>query len=148
MIICCIVFGLCALLWILFSIFDGSDAGDGCLGFGLLFSILAFFIGLSLIINYISLPETNAKNAMRYNTVVYEIEHLEECNVHKVLNDVYEWNEWLIEARCGKTSPWVNWWYSADLSNFQLLELDTSQSCPCCGRPLSQPVKVVESDSR
>ena len=148
MIVCCILGGLVILLSILAIVFKNEDLGDVFCVLNAVLILIASCVAFLLVLNFITLPETNATNQARYDEIIYELDHLDQYNVFKVQNDVNEWNEYYIKAQYGKSNPWVNWWYQADISHFNLLELDTSQSCPCCGRPLSQPVKVVESDSR
>lgn len=148
MIICCILGGLLILSIIFAIIFKGSIAGDFLVACSTISGLIVCIVGALLISIYTSLPSTNAANQVQYDEIIYELDHLDQYNVYKVQNDVNEWNEYLIKTQYGKRNAWVNWWYPEDIAHFNLLELDTSQSCPCCGRPLSQPVKVVESDSR
>lgn len=150
MIITCIFVGLVifSLIGYKIAVKYGSDLDGVFLLASVLSILICVGIGISFIITYSTLPDITAAYNANYEAIIYKLDHLEQYDIYEIKNDVDEWNYRLVKNITGQKNLWVNWWYPEDMSPYTYLEVDTSRSCPCCGRLLSQPTKLVVADGQ
>ena len=88
-------------------------------GSGFIYGIMV----LILIINNCAGPYDQGKYEERYSRLMNKVEHIDSFNKEEVIEAVNKWNTDYRTNTYGKTSLWVNWFYTIDTSTTKLIEL-------------------------
>lgn len=89
--------------------------------------ILALF---TIVISHCAIDKTIAKYQMKHDSIVKEVEALEQDTDEKVsrvtvIKDVQEWNSAIYSQKYWSESPWTNWFYSKEVvDSLEYIEME------------------------
>lgn len=80
----------------------------------------AIFSLVVIVTNHCAIDKTIAVNQMKHDSIVKEIEAIEQDDDEKVsrvtvIKDVQEWNSAVYSQKYWSESPWTNWFYSKEV---------------------------------
>lgn len=118
---------------ILYRIAEDSDVG----WLHIVSVILAFLSVISIIValfristSHCAVDTTIVVNQMEYDSIVKEVEALEQDTDEKVsrvtvIKDVQEWNSDVYVIKYWSESPWTNWFYSKEVvDSLEYIEME------------------------
>lgn len=90
----------------------------------------AIFSLFMIVINHCAINKTIAVNQMEHDSIVKEIDALEQDADEKVsrvtvIKDVQEWNSDVYVIKYWSESPWTNWFYSKEVvDSLEYIEME------------------------
>lgn len=93
-------------------------------GVGAIFSLVV------IVTNHYAIDKTIIQNQMKHDSIVKEIEALEQDTDEKVsrvtvIKDVQEWNSAVYSQKYWSESPWTNWFYSKEVvDSLEYIEME------------------------
>lgn len=103
------------LIGVVFIVFSGAGA---------IFSLVV------IVTNHCAISQTIIQNQIKYDSMVKEIEALEQDTDEKVsrvtvIKDVQEWNSAVYSQKYWSESPWTNWFYSKEVvDSLEYIEME------------------------
>lgn len=83
-----------------------------------------------IVTNHCAINKTIAVNQMKHDSIVKEIEAIEQDTDEKisrvtVIKDVQEWNSAVYSQKYWSESPWANWFYSKEVvDSLEYIEME------------------------
>lgn len=90
----------------------------------------AIFSLVMIVTNHYAIDKTIAVNQMKHDSIVKEIEAIEQDDDEKVsrvtvIKDVQEWNSAVYSQKYWSESPWTNWFYSKEVvDSLEYIEME------------------------
>lgn len=90
----------------------------------------AIFSLVVIVTNHYAIDKTIAVNQMKHDSIVKEIEAIEQDDDEKVsrvtvIKDVQEWNSAVYSQKYWSESPWTNWFYSKEVvDSLEYIEME------------------------
>lgn len=90
----------------------------------------AIFSLVVIVTNHCAIDKTIAVNQMKHDSIVKEIEAIEQDDDEKVsrvtvIKDVQEWNSAVYSQKYWSESPWTNWFYSKEVvDSLEYIEME------------------------
>lgn len=129
-----IIFVVVLVVSIVLSVIAYNKYIDWMLIIGAIFITLsgvgAIFSLVMIVTNHYAIDKTIAVNQMEHDSIVKEIEALEQDTDEKVsrvtvIKDVQEWNSAIYSQKYWSESPWTNWFYSKEVvDSLEYIEME------------------------
>lgn len=129
-----IIFVVVLVVSIVLSVIASNKYIDWMLIIGAIFITLsgvgAIFSLVMIVTNHYAIDKTIAVNQMEHDSIVKEIEALEQDTDEKVsrvtvIKDVQEWNSAIYSQKYWSESPWTNWFYSKEVvDSLEYIEME------------------------
>lgn len=94
-------------------------------------SVISIIVALyNILMSHCAIDKTIAVNQMKHDSIVKEIEALEQDTNEKVsrvtvIKDVQEWNGAVYSQKYWSESPWTNWFYSKEVvDSLEYIEME------------------------
>lgn len=90
----------------------------------------AIFSLVVIVTNHCAIDKTIIQNQMEHDSIVKEVEALEQDTDEKVsrvtvIEDVQEWNSDVYSQKYWSESPWTNWFYSKEVvDSLEYIEME------------------------
>lgn len=98
--------------------------------FAMLSGIAVILVLFMIVINHCAIDKTIGQYQMEHDSIVKEIEALEQDTDEKVsrvtvIKDVQEWNSNVYSQKYWSESPWTNWFYSKEVvDSLECIEME------------------------
>lgn len=129
-----IIFVVILVVSIVLSVIADNKYIDWMLIIGAIFITLsgvgAIFSLVMIVTNHYAIDKTIAVNQMEHDSIVKEVEALEQDTDEKVsrvtvIKDVQEWNSAIYSQKYWSESPWTNWFYSKEVvDSLEYIEME------------------------
>lgn len=129
-----IIFVVVLVVSIVLSVIADNKYIDWMLIIGAIFITLsgvgAIFSLVMIVTNHYAIDKTIAVNQMEHDSIVKEVEALEQDTDEKVsrvtvIKDVQEWNSAIYSQKYWSESPWTNWFYSKEVvDSLEYIEME------------------------
>lgn len=129
-----IIFVVVLVVSIILSVIAYNKCIDWMCIIGATFIVLsgagAIFSLFMIVMNHCAIDKTIAEYQMKHDSIVKEIEALEQDTDEKlsrvtVIKDVKEWNSAVYSQKYWSESPWTNWFYSKEVvDSLEYIEME------------------------
>ena len=129
-----IIFVVVLVASIVLSVITYDKCIDWVLIIGTIFITLsgvgAIFSLVMIVTNHYAIDKTIAEYQMEHDSIVKEVEALEQDIDEKVsrvtvIKDVQEWNSAIYSQKYWSESPWTNWFYSKEVvDSLEYIEME------------------------
>lgn len=129
-----IIFVVVLVVSIVLSVIAYNECIDWMSIIGAVFITLsgvgAIFSLVMIVANHYAIDKTIAEYQMKHDSIVKEVEALEQDTDEKVsrvtvIKDVQEWNGTVYSQKYWSESPWTNWFYSKEVvDSLEYIEME------------------------
>lgn len=129
-----IIFVVVLVVSIVLSVIAYNECIDWMSIIGAVFITLsgvgAIFSLVMIVTNHYAIDKTIAEYQMKHDSIVKEVEALEQDTDEKVsrvtvIKDVQEWNGTVYSQKYWSKSPWTNWFYSKEVvDSLEYIEME------------------------
>ena len=117
------------IIGIIFSRLCYDDAAIGSLCLSTVMTVFLIVLLVILIANVATVEADTLKLQNRYDTLYYQVSNGmynndNEVGKKELIDQIMEWNEFIITRRLYSKSIWVNWFYPVDYDQFKLIPIE------------------------
>lgn len=118
------------ILWVIGYNTDITTMEATGIFFTILSGITVIFVICIIVLEHCAISQTIIQNQIKYDSMVKEIEALEQDTDEKVsrvtvIKDVQEWNSAVYSQKYWSESPWTNWFYSKEVvDSLEYIEME------------------------